>query len=350
MADEELIKKRDLELARIKKLYGENTMKLCKRLFPTILLTDGLMLELLLTYFSNNARTLADDILINDNGDQELETGFRDFIELKAREKLQGVQFAPSTGKTPYELMAERGYELKECKTQEEILAYKRYYAPNEAICTFKEHRLKSNVVFFAVKNNAEEIQREEEPQRDDNYGTSVISIQFTIHGTCTVSIKNRYNHTVQNPDATFDNNLDNIIPGLARSFSELLAERGLEFDDGTDQSQKEKKPTSLEIPGYVRAYDGKYYKYNVNAFDSVYFCPGGVIIDGQETKRLEPEKEILMDGFILNLQNKTISLYGVGRDDYEDSFLDFFKDKTITNINVFKDKLTRKQKNYAND
>ena len=37
------------------------------------------------------------------------------------------------------------------------------------------------------------------------------------------VSIKNRYNHTVENPDCTFNNNLDNIIPGLIKSFENKL-------------------------------------------------------------------------------------------------------------------------------
>ena len=40
-----------------------------------------------------------------------------------------------------------------------------------------------------------------------------MISIQFTKDDAHTLSIKNRYNHSVNDPDATFSNNLDNIIP-----------------------------------------------------------------------------------------------------------------------------------------
>lgn len=75
--------------------------------------------------------------------------------------------------------------------------------------------------VFFAIKTNVDSIQRKHflNPERQDEYGTSVISIQFTKDESCTLSIKNRYNHRVINCDATFSNNLDNIIPGLTRSF-----------------------------------------------------------------------------------------------------------------------------------
>ena len=55
-------------------------------------------------------------------------------------------------------------------------------------------------------------------PEREDKYGTSVISIQIPKPNGGSISIKNRYNHTVNNPDATFNNNPDNIIPGLTNS------------------------------------------------------------------------------------------------------------------------------------
>ena len=86
----------------------------------------------------------------------------------------------------------------------------------------------------FCSKENAGEIKREdfESPKREDEYGTSVMSIQFSKQGRCTVSIKNRYNHTVNNPDATYGNNLDRIVFGLKQSFTELLLERGMHLDE----------------------------------------------------------------------------------------------------------------------
>ena len=113
--------------------------------------------------------------------------------------------------KTPSELLDEAGYILYECHTEEEIQSFKKYYAPGEALCTFSGGRLNRCHVFFAVKKDVEKIKREDfkSPRRQDLYGTSVISIQFSREISNTLSIKNRYNHTVENPDATFSNNLD---------------------------------------------------------------------------------------------------------------------------------------------
>lgn len=73
-------------------------------------------------------------------------------------------------------------------------------------MCTFQGDRLNRCRVFFAVKKDVDSIKREDfkNPEREDLYGTSVISIQFTKDGSNTLSIKNRYNHRVINPDATF--------------------------------------------------------------------------------------------------------------------------------------------------
>ena len=151
---------------------------------------------------------------------------------------------------------------------------------------------------FFAVKTNVDEIKRENfpNPERQDEYGTSVISIQFTKDENCTLSIKNRYNHTVPNPDATFSNNLDNIIFGLTYNFEKYYG-------------FKQKYINDFELKGYVRANDGKYYKYNYE-INNIYYCPNNIIIDNFEVKRLPKEKYLLFDYFILDLQNKRLQLY----------------------------------------
>ena len=215
------------ELKKIKKMYGEDFMHLCRTLFPTILEQEDLLYNILLQNFAGNSRTLYEDIMSNG-----LEEKFKNFIfsrfDVEKREK----QMAPS--KTPYELLDEAGYDLYECHSEEEIQRFRKYYEPNEELCTFNGGRLNRCVVFFAVKKNVDEIKRENfrNPQREDEYGTSVMSIQFSKDGICTVSIKNRYNHTVDNPDATYGNDLDRIILGLRQSFSDLLRERGLSFSD----------------------------------------------------------------------------------------------------------------------
>ena len=148
--------------------------------------------------------------------------------------------------------------------------------------------------MFFAVKKNVNQIRRGNfnHPKRQDEYGTSVISIQFTRDETHTLSIKNRYNHTVDNPDAIFSNNLDNIIPGLTDSFSKYY---GLEQKNKND---------CFEIPGYVRANDGKYYPYNME-IDNVYFCPNNIIIDNFCVKKYDKDKYLLFEYFLLNLETK---------------------------------------------
>ena len=60
------------ELNKIKKMYGENFIKLCRELFPTILEQEGKLYELLNSLFADNCKTLYDDI-INNN----LESSFK---------------------------------------------------------------------------------------------------------------------------------------------------------------------------------------------------------------------------------------------------------------------------------
>ena len=296
------------ELKRIKKKYGEKFMRFCREIFPTILEHDGRLEEILSLTFAGNSRTLYEDIV-----NAGLEADFKNYIYSKI--DVEDPDKKIIAGKSPYELLDEAGYVLTECLTEEDIQGFKRYYKPGEELCTFDGGRLNRCVVFFAVKKNAEEIKREnfKNPKREDEYGTSVMGIQFNREGLCTVSIKNRYNHTVNNPDATYGNDLDRIVPGLTESFAILLdKEYGLKLND----SNKEE----FEIPNYVVANDGKYYKYNME-INAKYYCPGNIIISDGEVKRLEnPESQILMDYFVLDMKNRTIKLY----DEYaEDSFID---------------------------
>ena len=115
--------------------------------------------------------------------------------------------------------------------------------------------------VWFDVKDNAEKVNRKKfnHPMRQDEYGTSVISIQFDRDDTHTLSIKNRYNHKVEKPDATFSNNLDNIVAGLTKSFADYKGMRQI-FDDEI-----------FHLDGYIYTNDGKYYKYNYE-INEVYF------------------------------------------------------------------------------
>ena len=274
--------------------------KFCRDNFSTILEIDGLLLKLLLDNFDAN-HDLIDDIINND-----LETEFKNYIYIQSNIE---IKRSSNIGKTPKELFDEAGYILyDECKSEEDIQTFKKYYMEGERLCTFRGERLNKFRIFFAVKKDVDSIKRRDfmEPDRQDKYGTSVLSIQFMKDGTNTLSIKNRYNHSVLNPDSTFSNNLDNIIPGLTNSFEEHY---------GIVQSYKQ---DSFKIPGYVKANDNKYYKYNYH-IKNVYYCPNNIIIDNLEVKKYEKERYIILDYFILDLKEKTIKLY----DDINDSFKD---------------------------
>lgn len=288
------------DLKIIKKKYGEKMSHLCRELFPTLLETKGLLPELLMSHFD------ASHFLYHDLVENELIDDFKDFIlslvELSNSEKID-------TGKTPEELMLEANYILKECKTEEEIQSYKKYYAPGEELCTFSGNRLNRCHVFFAVKKDVDTIQREDfkNPKRQDLYGTSVISIQFDRDPSHLLSIKNRYNHKVDNCDATFSNNLEKIIPGLTKSFENIYGLKS-EFNYDFD----------IVDHGYVLGNDGKYYKYNYE-MNQIHYCPDNIIIDHGEVKRLDKSRYIVLDYFVLDLMEKRIFTYD---SDLEDGFI----------------------------
>ena len=294
----------DKDLKIIKKKYGEEMMHFCRKNFATILETPNLLSKILLANFYPS-RYLYRDLLANN-----LTTEFTNFIYqfIKPYEK------KTVTIKSPQELLAIAGYDLYECHTEEDIQKFKKYYDKEERICTFNGGRLNTCYVFFAVKKNVDKINREDflNPNREDEYGTSVISIQFKKDKTNLLSIKNRYNETVANPDMTFSNNLDNIIPGLTESFAKYY---GL---------KQEFMSSNLEIPSYVRASDGRYYKYNY-LLEEVYYCPNNIIIDENKIKQYDKEKYLVFDYFLLDIPNKVITLY--------DNLLNDSFPKTITDI-----------------
>ncbi len=293
------------DLKIIKKKYGEKMAHFCRDYFSTLLETEGLLLNLMLEHFEPN-HDLYEDII---NQDKEVE--FKNYIF-----SLVDVEDKKETKiiKTPEELLSEAGYDLYECKSEEDIQKFIKYYAPGEKLCTFNGGRLERCYVFFAVKKNVSQIKRKNflNPKRQDEYGTSVISIQFTRDKSHTLSIKNRYNHTVNNPDSTFGNNLDNIIWGLTESFGKYYDIEQRYFNN------------KFELDGYVRANDGKYYKYNYE-FYNVYYCPNNIIIDNFKVKRYDKEKFIIFDYFILDLVKKEIRFYN--------SYIEDSLPSTIPNI-----------------
>jgi len=302
----------DNDLFVIKNKYSDNMAEFCEQFFSIILEKEGLLPLILDTYFPNSS-SLYDDICINN-----LEDEFKDYIyslvDVKSKDMI--------LSKSPSELMSEAEYLLYECKTKEDIQSFKKYYSNGEELCTFNDNRLDTCYVFFAIKKNVDDIKRSFKPNRDDEYGTSVISIQFKKGKFNTLSIKNRYNHSVYNPDATFNNNLDNIILGLTKSFEN-------EYNLNITNNQK------FHIPGYVNI-KGINYKYNYK-INNIYYCPNNIIIKDKKImdEYLNTSKYLVLDYYIVDLEECEIKLFDNSLEDTLSPFI-----KGISNLKIVKDEV----------
>ena len=336
-----MIKKRAsyyADLAWIKKHYGEIASLICKELFPKILEVPGCLPSILEKHFVNNLH-LGGDIKLQ-NKKQEFKNYIFSFFNAN--------QTAVPSTKSPEELLDEAGYILfPECLTNSDMEQFIQYYAKGEEICSFWKNRVDDCRVWFAIKKNVHEIKRENftSPERQDEYGTSVISIQFTRDEPCTLSIKNRYNHTVPNPDNTFNSNLDAIIPGLTDAFYRKYGVK--------DTFYYEK--SSFKMDNYVVC-DDKYFRYNTN-YNNIFFCPNNYVIDNNKIVKL-PDSQMLIDHLVFDFQNKKVFPYIKGSvdafaesvknisnmtfsnntitlsfEDKEDVVITITKDKEITSI-----------------
>ena len=311
------------DLKIIKKYYGEKMMHLCRKNFSTILETPGLLPNILLSTFYPS-RYLYEDIV-----DGYLD----DFIQLVISRELsitkKGKVELLDTGKSPEDLLNEAGYDFFECHNEKEIQKFKKYYQEAEELCTFSGGRLVQCYVFFAVSKNIDSIKRKDypNPRRDDKYGTSIMSIQFTRTKPNMLSIKNRYNHTVNNPDATYSNNLEKIIPGLTKAFEKYY------------NLVQSNEPGEFDVPTYIKASDNLFYKYNFE-INNTYYCPDNIIIENFKPQKLAKERYILMENYILDLKEKTIkNCFKDSRDSFPDTI------KNIKNISVTTNKDTHTKK-----
>jgi len=208
------------------------------------------------------------------------------------------------TTKSVKELFNEAGYDFFECKTQEDIFQFSKYYKgaehirsindikhgnrPRELPCTFPdiEERLENYHVFWLVKKNVDEIKRNEQPLREDDYSTSVLTLQFFKKQGTLDMVVSRYNNTISNPGATYGCNLENICKGLTFAF------------------EKEYGLSSKTVPEIdkCKCIDGKYYylpyeNYGIHYGDGT-VCKNGKIIE------YPTERYAFFDGNILSLQD----------------------------------------------
>lgn len=285
------------DLKYIKKHYGEEMMHLCREMFPKILEKEGVLFEILKTHFSENHR-IGKDIKKNFKEDEFKSYVYSYYDVDKNNSKVE-------TQKSAEELLSEVGYKLyPECKTEAELQSFKKWYYHGEELCSFFGNRLDICRVWFAVKNNAEELKREKfpDPKRQDEYGTSVISIQFTKSEHQTLSIKNRYNHSVENPDNTFDNDLDNINLGLTDAFERDFGVRDMVFGE-----------PELQLDDYV-CIRGKHYHFN-KKINNIYYCDKNSAIKDFEVVTL-PNHQMFVDYFVVDFKEKTIKVFDENIDD----------------------------------
>ena len=306
----------------LKNYYGEDFYHLCRSLFPTILEQEkGLLSKIVYKCFAPT-KSLYVTLVENDQIED-----FRVFINLIYNTEFKKDRILGASNLTAVELMDQAGYILyPECTTYEQINQFKHYYAPYEELCTFSQPRLSSARVWFAVKKDVDEIVRNDPrfniPHRQDKYGTSVISIQFARSDN-SLSIKNRYNHAVKQPDATFSNNLDNIIPGLTKAFC---------IDYGIVQPQT---LSSFTLPGFTYAKDNRYYHFNCcNGLQ--YFCDNNIIIENGVPNQYNSDNVIFADNYIIDFKEKRISTFMEYKNGWKenDSFIKTFN-AGIKNIRV---------------
>ena len=300
------------DLNLIKKKYGEKMAHLCLNLFSTILETEGLLYKIMISNFPPS-RYLYDDIT-NNNLIKEFKNYIYSFITTPYE--------VVNTKKTPQELFNEKCYYLYECKSESDLYSYKKYYQPHEMLCTFKGHRLEEKYIFFAIKKDLNLIKRNNDPKREDDYGKSVLCIQFDKGEYNYVTIITRYNHTVKNPNATYENNLEKINIGLTHSFEQIY-----HFNIPNSGVR------SFSIPGYIKAKDGKYYKYNYE-IDNIYYCHNNIIIDNGIVIKSYTNKSryLIFDYYILDLHTKKIFTYKKINDSFITCFNNINKIEIINN------------------
>lgn len=144
----------------------------------------------------------------------------QDLVKYIQKKYNRSPQITEKTEKTPFELLSDAGYDAFLVTTLEQQNSIEKYFRHNERLCTFDDpYRYKNYHIIHAVKRGADKIKPSPTPRRQDEYGTSVISIQISKTDNH-ISIKNRYNHSVDCCDATFSNNPDNIIHGLTHALN----------------------------------------------------------------------------------------------------------------------------------
>ena len=219
--------------------------------------------------------------------------------------------------KSPFELLKQAGYTAFYVDTLKKQNSIKKYFSKKEELCTFSDpNRFKRYHIIHCVKEGADKLKRSDfkgHEDRQDEYGTSVISIQILKTGGF-ISIKNRYNSQVLDCDNTFDSNPDNIIKGLSASL-----EKHFKL-----QLQAPKVPSPC---GYTYQ-RGCIYRYNYER-DNVYIGDGFYVKDGNISK-IYKDYQFPIGSYLFDLKEKTVKSLGYENDPYVQIMNEEMADKKI--------------------
>lgn len=209
---------------------------------------------------------------------------------LKFLESLKGVLIEEvEIQKSPFELLQEAGYTSFWADTLQKQMSISPYFAPNEELCTFLDNaKFQRYFIIHCIKKGAENLKRKDfsHPQKEDEYAVSVLSIQILKEGGF-IKIVNRYN----NSDHTFDSNPDNIILGLSSALKKHFQVDFSSLNEGLPQ-------------GFVYQ-NGCIFKVHQET-KGVYFGDGFYLKNG-ELFFINPDNQIIIDDFIIDLKEKTV-------------------------------------------
>lgn len=190
----------------------------------------------------------------------------------------------------PFDLLKKVGYRAFYVDSLQKQMSIQKYFTKETALCTFNdEERFQKYHIIYCIKEGAEKLKPAKNPMREDEFATSVISIQILKEGGF-LKITNRYNHMVENPDNTFNSNPDRIVPGLIDALEGYFKNITIVRD-------------STLPNGYV-FYKNKLIQVN-EEIANTFISENCYLNEKGEFITIDTDKEMIIDNFVFNLKNR---------------------------------------------
>ena len=280
------------ELKLIEEYYGKDMKKMCEVMFPDILKEKGVLLRILETNFAHT-KFLCEDIK-----ECKLEEKFKNFIYQLVKSEKNPI----TTNESPIEVFQQIGYVLYEIYHKDNLTDFAEYYCDSD-IDDLKEKISKGTKIFIAVRTPLLNIKDWDPPLIpgfivEDEWKPRIIRIEFTKADSSAPLNENRYNctYTLNGNEGMFGNNLDEIEPGLNSAFEN-------KYDCKINKASRFIDDKNFK---YVKARNGKYYKYNYNIWNEFYFGPNNIIADSELVISDENnERYLVLDHILIDLIEK---------------------------------------------